>query len=103
VLELLRVLDETLEDAASGPNALDRRDLVVEGEDRLDREAEAHPGAGGPDPPAATQVLERVDREPHPQVLPCRADALDDGLDRLPGGGPPAPPREDHPHPPAPR
>ena len=31
VLELLRVLDEALEDATAGPNPLDRRDLIVEG------------------------------------------------------------------------
>jgi hypothetical protein len=99
VLELLRVLDETLEDAASGPNPLDRRDLVVEGEDRLDLQGRAHPGAGGADPAAATQVLERVDREPHPQVLPCRADALDDGLDRLAGLGRRDRREDEHPHP----
>ena len=35
-VELARVLDEPFEDAAAGADALDRRDLFLQGQDRLD-------------------------------------------------------------------
>ena len=47
-----------------GAHALDRRDLAVDGEDRLDLQRAAEPGLRGADAPAAAQELERVDREP---------------------------------------
>ena len=44
VLELVRVLDEPFEHALAGSHPLDRRDLVLERQDRLDLQRRAHPG-----------------------------------------------------------
>ncbi len=59
------VLDQPLEGAPSRAHALDRGDLLPEGEDRLDLERRAQPCLRGADPAPLAQVLERVDREPH--------------------------------------
>jgi hypothetical protein len=67
VVTLLQVVDHPLERPAGGAHALDRHDLVVEREDRLDLQRRADPRAGGADPAAAAQELERVDHEPELQ------------------------------------
>ena len=85
-LALAGELDHALERAAAGADALHRRDLLLERQDRLDLQRRAEPRLGRADPAAAAQVLERVDREPHLQRL---AGALD-RLQRL--GSPEAPP-----------
>ncbi len=66
---LAGVVAQALDRAGPGAHALDRGDLLLEGEDRLDLQRRADPGAGAADPAAAAQVLERVDREPHLQLL----------------------------------
>ena len=60
---LLEVVDEALERPARGAHALDRQDLRVDREDRLDLQRRADPRLRAADAPAAAQVLERVDRE----------------------------------------
>ena len=47
------MIDHPLERAAPGPDALDRLDLALDREDRLDLERRADPGLGAADPPAA--------------------------------------------------
>src|SRR5919106_354198 len=69
VVALARVVDHPLEGPRAGADALDRRHLVLHGEDRLDLERGADPGARRADAPAALEELERVDREPHLQLL----------------------------------
>ena len=64
VVARAQVVDHPLERAARGAHALDRRDLALDREDRLDLQRAAEPGLRGADPPAAAQELERVDREP---------------------------------------
>ena len=73
-------VDHPLERAARGPDPLDRRDLRLDGEDRLDLQRRAEPRLGAGDPPAAAQVLERVDREPQLQLGPGSARPLRDRL-----------------------
>src|SRR4051812_34117864 len=63
VAPLARVVDHPLERAAPGAHPLDGRDLLAEGQYRLDLERRAEPGLRGPDPPALAEVLERVDRK----------------------------------------
>ena len=58
------VVDHPLERAPGGADALDRRDLGLEREDRLDLQRAAQPGLRAADAPAALQVGERVDAEP---------------------------------------
>ena len=60
-----RVLDQPLEGAPSRAHALDRGDLLPEGQDRLDLQRRAQPCLSGADPAPLAQVLERVEREPH--------------------------------------
>jgi hypothetical protein len=62
-----QVLDHPLERTAGGPHALDRRDLRLDGEDRLDLERPAEPGLRAPDASAALEVVERVEAEPELQ------------------------------------
>src|SRR5581483_2712873 len=69
VSPLARVVDHPLERPPARADALDRGDLLAQGQDRLDLQRRAEPGLGGPDPPALAQVLERVDREPHLELL----------------------------------
>ncbi len=61
-------VDHLLERALGGPHPLDRGDLGLDGEDRLDPQRRAQPRLGAGDPAAAPQVLERVDGEPHLQL-----------------------------------
>ena len=68
-------LDHPLERAPRGADPLDRGDLGLDGQDRLDLQRRAEPGLRARDPPAAAQVLEGVDREPHLQLLPALAGA----------------------------
>ncbi len=70
------VVAQALDRAGAGADALDRGDLLLQGEDRLDLQRRADPGAGAADAAAAAQVLEGVDRKPHLQLLA-----------RLPGAG----------------
>ena len=58
-------IDQPLEGAPSRAHALDRGDLLPEGQDRLDPERRAQPCLSGADPAPLAQVLERVEREPH--------------------------------------
>ena len=60
----LQVVDEPLERAPGRAHALDRRDLALDREDRLDLQRRADPRLRRADAPAAAQELERVDREP---------------------------------------
>ena len=62
-------VDHALERAAPRPDPLDRGDLLLEREDRLDLQCRAEERLGGADPAALAQVLERVDREPHLQAV----------------------------------
>jgi hypothetical protein len=101
--ELVRVLDEPFEHPLAGPHPFDRGDLVFEGEDRLDLQRRTHPGARRADSPALAQVLERVDRKPHPQPLAGRGDPVDDLLGRLPGIDRGCGRQDQHPHPTATR
>ena len=73
LLALVGELDHALERAPARAHALDRRDLLLEREDRLDLQRRAEQRLRGADPPAPAQVLERVDREPHLQRLARRA------------------------------
>ena len=57
-------IDHPLERPARGPHPLDRRNLRLDGQDRLDLQRRAKPRLRAADPPTASQVLERVDREP---------------------------------------
>src|SRR5258705_7329915 len=74
-------VDHPLERAARGADALDRRDLSVHREDRLDLERAAEPCLRRADPPAAAQELERVDREPDLRRVHGRPHARRDGVD----------------------
>ena len=69
VVALARVVAQALERAGAGADPLDRGDLLLEGQDRLDLQGAADPGAGAADAAAAAQVLEGVDREPHLQLF----------------------------------
>src|SRR3954453_3822273 len=65
VAALAGILDHSLEGSAPRSHALDRGDLLAKGQDRLDRLSPPQPCLSCPDPPSLSQVLERVDREPH--------------------------------------
>ncbi len=67
VVQFLRVLHHPLERPPGGAHALDRHDLVLQREDRLDPQRAAEPRLRLADAPAAAQVLERVEAEPDPQ------------------------------------
>ena len=54
-------LDQPLEGAPSRAHALDRGDLLPEGQDRLDPERRAQPCLSRADPASLAQVLERVE------------------------------------------
>ena len=69
LVALAGVVAQALDRAGAGADPLHRRDLLLQGEDRLDLQRRADEGAGAADPPAAPQVLEGVDREPHLQLL----------------------------------
>src|SRR5918995_4229550 len=84
VLALTRVVDHALHRAAARPDALDRRHLVLDREDRLDLQRRADPGAGSADPAAALEELERVDHEPELQVGTRGADVLGNLCGALP-------------------
>ena len=73
-LQAAQQVDHPLERAARGPDPLDRGDLRLDRQDRLDLQRRAEPCLRARDPPAAPQVLERVDREPQLQ-LGARAPA----------------------------
>ncbi len=77
---LAGVLDQALEGAATGPHALDRSDLILEREDRLDLQRRPEQRPRGADTAAPPQELERVDREPHLQSIARLRHALDDGV-----------------------
>src|SRR5919204_543659 len=66
VASRLHVVDHPLERAARRAHALDRGDLAVEGQDRLDLQRAAEPCLRGPNASAAAQELQGVDREPQP-------------------------------------
>ena len=57
------VVDHPLERAAPGADALDRHDLGLDREDRLDPQRGADPRLRAADPAAAAEELERVDGE----------------------------------------
>src|SRR5262245_49599313 len=67
LVALARIVAQPLERAGSSADALDRGDLLLEGEDWLDLQRRADPGTGATDPATPSQVLEGVDREPHLQ------------------------------------
>ena len=89
------VVAQALERAGPGADPLDRGDLLLQGEDRLDLQRRADPGAGAADPAAPAQVLEGVDREPHLQLLARLLGTGEDGVAvaarRPPRRRPPAP------------
>ena len=91
VVALLGVVGEPPQRTCAGAHALDRGDLLVERQDRLDLERRAEPGRRCTDAAAPAQVLERVDGEPHLEV---RA--------RVPRGIAPPRPRRRRPAPRAP-
>src|SRR5207253_223419 len=71
-------------------DTLDGHDFVLQRQDRLDPQRSSEPGLRLADPPAAPEVLERVDAEPDPQRLASLAHARDDPLNvepRTSGGG----------------
>ena len=70
----------------SRPHPLDRRDLLLEREDRLDLQGRAEEGLRGADPAALAQVLERVDREPHLEHVANLLDPGHHGLAVAAGG-----------------
>ena len=80
LVALAGVVAQPLDRAVAGPDPLDRGDLLLEGEDRLDLQRRADPGARAADPAAAPQVLEGVDREPHLQLLARLLGPGDDGV-----------------------
>ena len=84
---LAGVLDQALEGAAPGPHALDRRDLLLERQDRLDLQRRAEQRLGRADPAAPPQELERVDREPDLDSVARLRHALDDGVGAAAVGG----------------
>ena len=61
-----------LERAPPGAHALDRDDLGLDREDRLDPQRRADPRLRAADPPAAAQELERVDGEQDLQLARAR-------------------------------
>src|SRR5439155_2543645 len=73
----VHVVDEAVEGAARGAHALDREDLALDREDRLDLQRRAEHGLRLADSPAALQVLERVDGEPDLQLLAHAAHRVD--------------------------
>ncbi len=83
------VVHHPLERARRGADPLDRGDLAADREDRLDPQRAPDPRLRAADPPAAAQVLERVDREPDlrrlDRLLGPRADRVDVAA-RLRGG-----------------
>ena len=87
LVALAGVVAQALDRAGAGPHPLDRGDLLLQGEDRLDLQRRADPGAGAADPAAAPQVLEGVDREPHLQLLARLLGAGDDRLGVAAGRG----------------
>src|SRR3954453_14525221 len=87
VLALAGVVTHPLQRSGAGADPLDGRDLLLQGEDRLDLEGAADPGAGAADPPTAPQVLERVDRKPHLQRPPRLLAPRQHRLGVPPGGG----------------
>ena len=97
-MQLLRVLDQPPQGLGARPDPLDRGDLLLEREDRLDLERRAEPRGRGADAAAAAQVLERVDREPHLESGPCLAYPRNDVLRGRAGGGKPGPREGDQPH-----
>ena len=66
---LSQQVDESLERALRGADSLDRGDLRLHRQDRLDLKRRAQPRLRAADPTPATQVVERVDCEPHLQLL----------------------------------
>ena len=80
-------VDHPLERPPRGAHALDRGDLGLDRQDRLDPERRPEPRLRAGDPPAAPQVFERVDREPHLQPLRARRARAHST------SAPPAPPR----------
>ena len=75
-------VDHPLERPPRGPDALDRGDLGLDGQDRLDLQRRAEPRLRAGDPAAAAQVLERVDREPHLQLRARLARVVGDARRR---------------------
>ena len=63
------VVDHALERAAPRADPLDRDDLALDRQDRLDPQRGADPRLRAADPAAAAQELQRVDREQDLQVL----------------------------------
>src|SRR5262249_51572382 len=59
LLARLEVVDHALERAPGGADALDRRDLAVDRQDRLDLQRAAQPRLRGADAPAALEELQR--------------------------------------------
>ena len=78
--QLAGVVHHPLERPPGGPHPLHRHDLVLEREDRLDLQGSSQPRLGLADPPAAAEVLERVEAEPDPQRRLGLEDVLDRGL-----------------------
>src|SRR4051794_12661918 len=86
LVALAGVVDHPLERALARSHALDRRHLRLHGEDRLDLERRSDPGARRAYAAAALQELERVDREPHLEVLARLPGRSLHGLAVVPGG-----------------
>src|SRR4051794_21682184 len=83
LVALAGVVHHPLECAGARAHSLDRGHLSLDGEDGLDPERRADPGAGGADPTAPLEELERVDGEPHLQLaarfMEARLDLLQVG------------------------
>src|SRR5690349_24900272 len=77
-VQLLRVGDHALEGPTRGAHALDRHDLVLEREDRLDLQRPAEPRLRLADAPAAAQILERVYAAPGEKGVARLTRATDD-------------------------
>src|SRR5262245_3392205 len=75
-----RVVEQALEHPLRGAHPLDGRHLVLHGEDGLHLQRRADPGARGADAAAAPEELERVDREPEPELLARLSDVFGDLL-----------------------
>ena len=69
------MLGHALEGTARRAHALNRRDLLAQGQDRLELQGAADPGLCLADPPATLEVLQRVDAEPDLKRIPCLAGA----------------------------
>ena len=76
LVALAGVVHHPLEHPGARAHALDRRHLALHGEDRLDLQRRADPGARRADPPAALEELERVDAEPQLQLAARLAHPL---------------------------